>query len=64
MSSSLFQTSQNPARNNQQMNSNGMKQVNDYLQRTGQTPEQAVRSICKERGINVEQLLQMVKNMT
>lgn len=64
MSSSLFQTNQNPARNNQQMNSNGMKQVNDYLQRTGQTPEQAVRSICKERGIDVEQLLQMVKNMT
>ena len=41
-----------------------MKQVNDYLQRTNQTPEQAVRNICKERGINVEQLLQMVKNMT
>ena len=41
-----------------------MKQVNDYLQKTGQTPEQAVRNICKERGIDVNQLLQMVKNMT
>ena len=64
MSSSLFQQNQNPIRNSQPMNSNGMKQVNDYLQKTGQTPEQAVRNICKERGINVEQLLQMVKNMT
>lgn len=64
MSSSLFQPNQNPTRNNQQMNNNGMKQVNDYLQKTGQTPEQAVRNICKERGIDVNQLLQMVKNMT
>ena len=62
MSSSLFQN-QNPVRN-PQMNNDGMKQVNDFLQKTGQTPEQAVRSICKERGIDVNQLLQMVKNMT
>lgn len=64
MSSSLFQQNQNPTRNRQPMNNNGMKRVNDYLQQTGQTPEQAVRNICKERGIDVNQLLQMVKNMT
>lgn len=63
MSSSLFQN-QNQPRTNSLTNNPNMKQVNDYLQRTNQTPEQAVRNICKERGINVEQLLQMVKNMT
>ena len=60
MSSSLFQQNQNQ----RSQQTNNMKQVNDYLQKTGQTPEQAVRNICKERGIDVNQLLQMVKNMT
>lgn len=63
MSSSLFQTDQNQMRNIPMNNDSGMKQVNDYLHKTGQTPEQAVRNICKERGIDVDQFLRMIKTM-
>lgn len=61
MSSSLFPMNQMDQKQN---NGNGVSQVNDYLERTGQTPEQAVRNICRERGIDVDQLLRMIKNMT
>lgn len=61
MSSSLFPMNQMDQKQN---NGNGVSQVNDYLERTGQTPEQAVRNICRERGIDVDQFLRMIKNMT
>ena len=70
MASSLFQgqnqTSQiNPQIINQakaMMNNAGqMKQIMEMLGGKGMNAEQAVRSICKQKGINVDEFMSMIK---
>ncbi len=70
MASSLFkgqnQTSQvNPQVINQakgmMKNMNQIKGIMSMLSGKGMNPEQAVRSICQQRGINVDEFMSMLK---
>lgn len=72
MSSSLFQSQNqiskqqiNPQIINQaksMMNNVGqMKQIMEMLGGKGMNAEQAVRSICQQRGINVDEFMSMLK---
>ncbi len=42
-------------------NMNQMKGIMGMLSGKGMNPEQAVRSICRERGINVEEFMSQLK---
>lgn len=42
-------------------NMNQLRGVMGMLNVKGMNPEQAVRSICKERGINVDEFMSMLK---
>lgn len=52
MASSLFHN-QNP-----QVNRNPINDVMDLINKSGKSPEQLVREICNERGLNVNEVLQ------
>ena len=42
-------------------NLNQVKGIMNMLSGKGMNPEQAVRNICKQRGINVDQFMSMLK---
>lgn len=52
MASSLF-SNQKP-----QVNRNPINDVMDLINKSGKSPEQLVREICSERGLNVNEVLQ------
>lgn len=71
MASSLFKGQKNPQNNINQnvinqaknmMNNLGqMNSIMSMLSGKGMNPEQAVRSICKERGIDVDEFMNSLK---
>ena len=70
MASSLFQGQSQTSQINPQVisqaksmmkNMNQMRGIIGMLSGKGMNPEQAVRSICKERGINVDEFMSQLK---
>ena len=70
MASSLFQGQNQTSQINPQVisqaksmmkNMNQMRGIMDMLSGKGMNPEQAVRSICKERGIDVDAFMSQLK---
>lgn len=70
MASSLFQGQNQTSQINPQVisqaksmmkNMNQMRGIMSMLSGKGMNPEQAVRSICKERGIDVDSFMSMIK---
>lgn len=70
MASSLFQGQNQTSQINPQVisqaksmmkNMNQMRGIMSMLSGKGMNPEQAVRSICKERGIDVDSFMSMLK---
>ena len=70
MASSLFQGQSQTSQISPQIisqaksmmkNMNQIKSIMSMLSGKGMNPEQAVRSICKERGINVDEFMSQLK---
>ena len=70
MASSLFKSQNQTSQINPQVisqaksmmkNMNQMKGIMNMLGGKGMNPEQAVRSICKERGIDVDEFMSQLK---
>lgn len=71
MASSLFKGQKNPQNNinenviaqakNMMNNLGQMNSIMSMLSGKGMNPEQAVRSICKERGIDVDEFMNSLK---
>lgn len=58
MSSSLFQ--QNQASQSLPVNNQQMQMALNFLKRNGMTAEQAVKTICQQRGINVDEFMKSI----
>lgn len=56
MSSTLFKNNQQ-INKKPQINPQQMQMINNFLKGKNMTPEQAVRSICQQRGIDVDDFM-------